>query len=361
MIRSLRLIDTGLRSARWNIAMTAAMSELHRTGRIPDTLRFYVYPRSVLIGRHQSLARAANVAYCRQAQIELARRVTGGGAVYMSPGVLAWDLVATRAEIGKTPAEAGGRICNAIAAGLSRLGIAAAFRAPNEIEVAGRKIAGASGFFDGPTLTHQGAILLDVNWTEMTNALVLPVARPAAVRQRLVSIAEMLGRLPEEEELGGVLTAGIADALAREIHAVTLTDDELGLVHEILEDEVGTESFVQGFDEAPAADQAVGLESAPSGPVEAHVRMYPGAERRIDQIWLTGNFSVTPTRTIPDLEAALRGLPLLAASDRAAALLHDESIALHGATRFDIAAAIASAAGSRPEKGSRGRARSRRP
>jgi choline dehydrogenase-like flavoprotein len=41
-----RVIDTGLRPARWNIAFDQALIELHRGARIPDTIRFLRFPRS---------------------------------------------------------------------------------------------------------------------------------------------------------------------------------------------------------------------------------------------------------------------------------------------------------------------------
>ncbi len=51
-VTALRIIDTGVKPSRWNIAVTAALLELHRIGATPDTVRFHRYPRSVLIGRN---------------------------------------------------------------------------------------------------------------------------------------------------------------------------------------------------------------------------------------------------------------------------------------------------------------------
>ena len=50
MTGTLRLVDTGTASARWNIAATAALAELHAEGRIPHTLRLHRYPVSALLG-----------------------------------------------------------------------------------------------------------------------------------------------------------------------------------------------------------------------------------------------------------------------------------------------------------------------
>ncbi len=45
----LRLLDTGLMPARWNVAMTATLIERHARRQIPDTLRLHRYHTSVLL------------------------------------------------------------------------------------------------------------------------------------------------------------------------------------------------------------------------------------------------------------------------------------------------------------------------
>src|SRR5262245_60320095 len=96
MTPPMRVLDTGLMSARRNIAVSAALAELHRAGLVPDTLRFSTYPAAVLLGRHQRLPDVVRLKACRRHHVEIVRRVTGSGAFYAGAGVLAWDLVAER-------------------------------------------------------------------------------------------------------------------------------------------------------------------------------------------------------------------------------------------------------------------------
>ncbi len=53
MSAALRLVDTGLGDARWNVALTAALAELHGAGRIPDTLRSRRDSTPVRISGHE--------------------------------------------------------------------------------------------------------------------------------------------------------------------------------------------------------------------------------------------------------------------------------------------------------------------
>ena len=149
-VTALRIIDTGVKPARWNIAATAALLELHRIGATPDTIRFHRYPRSVLIGRNQALDREVDIERCHRTGVEIARRVTGGGAVYMSSGILAWDIVAGRSRLGDSLGEVTLKIGSAIAAGLRRLGSPAKADAQGAVDIQGRKVSGSSGGFDGP-------------------------------------------------------------------------------------------------------------------------------------------------------------------------------------------------------------------
>src|SRR5262245_64700822 len=124
MSAPMRVLDTGLMSARRNIAITAALDELHRAGQIPDTLRFSSYPAAVLVGRDQRPADVVRLKACRRRRIEVARRITGGGALYAGAGVLTRDLVAERQRFAGRPGDVREHICSGLAAGLARFGLA---------------------------------------------------------------------------------------------------------------------------------------------------------------------------------------------------------------------------------------------
>lgn len=243
MTASLRVIDTGRMPARWNVAMTAALTELHVAGAIPDTLRLHRYPNSVLVGRHQVLSEAVDVGRCRASGIEIARRVTGGGAVYMAPEALAWDIVSGRYAFGPHLDHAAARICEAVASGLSRLCLPARYRAPNDIEVDGCKICGSSGYFDGRTLVYQGTILIDTNLMEMRRVLRLPAAQRGLPR-RVATVAELLGRTPDPGEIEDVLMAGLSHSLPRTLVRAEPTAREFALADRLYSEELGLDAFV---------------------------------------------------------------------------------------------------------------------
>jgi lipoate-protein ligase A len=242
----LRVVDTGLAPARWNVAATAALTELHRSGRIGDTLRFHRYARAVLVGRHQNVDDVADAAACRRRGVEIARRVTGGGAVYMAPEVLAWDIVLARRAFPGGLDAAAAAIGGALAAGLARLGVAARHRPPGDLVVAGRKIAGAGGYFDGGTLVYQGSLLIDVDFAEMACVLRFAAPPQPPLQERLVTLRAWLRRMPPRAAVMRALVAGAQDGLRCSACAGALSEEERRLADALLADEIGTEAFVAG-------------------------------------------------------------------------------------------------------------------
>lgn len=242
MTASLRVIDTSLNSARWNIAVTAALSELHLGGGLEDTLRLHRYEKSVLLGQHQKLDQAVDRGFCRQQGIGIARRITGGGAVYMSPGVLAWDLVLARrtaASLEEVSARIGGAIANALAG----FGIAAYFLPPGDVVVGDRKISGSAGWHDGGSLIHQGTVLIDADLEEMASALRIPSdGTPLPV----MTLADEAAALPRIDDVADAVMASIAQALGRQARFDRLSSQEADLASELLAEEIGTEDFIEG-------------------------------------------------------------------------------------------------------------------
>jgi lipoate-protein ligase A len=238
-VTALRIIDTGVKPARWNIAMTAALMELHRIGSTPDTIRFHRYPRSVLIGRNQKLEQEVDVERCRRDGVEIARRVTGGGAVYMSPGILAWDIVAGRARFGDTLEDVTLRINSTVAAGLAQLGCAAKVGAQGAVEIDGRKVSGSSGGFDGPTVIVQGTALIEFDQDEMMRLL-------RKGNTPVTSLAGCLGRTPPVEVVRAALLLELNNVWDGASVTSDLRSDELALGDRLLADEIGSDAFVMG-------------------------------------------------------------------------------------------------------------------
>jgi len=310
-----RVVDSGVREGRFNIALDQAMIELHQAGRIPDTFRFMRFPPTALVGRHQALSQEVDVPYCRARGVGIVRRITGGGAIYLDEGQLGWGLVFHRRALGAaTLPELARDICLAVAAGLRRLGVDARYRPRNDIEVDGRKISGTGGFFDGETLIYQGTVLVDMDPAAMVAALRVPRAKLEkrqldSAAQRVVTLRELLGpTTPALPAIQQALLEGFAERFEVEWGVESLSAEEEECAWKHYREEIGTEAFVTGIDDpAHDADFASGTHACPGGTITSYLRLEGPGRKRIGQVLITGDFFVAPPRVVLDLEAALRG------------------------------------------------------
>jgi len=318
MSKPFRVLDTGVLEGRLNIAIGQAIVEARRQGTVPDTLRFLRFPPTVLVGRHQALGQEIDLEYCRKNDIGTARRITGGGAIFMEPGLLGWELAFNRKTLGVSSLpDLTREICEAAADGISLLGVNARFRPRNDIEVDGRKISGTGGFFDGDTLFYQGTVLVDMDPQVMVSALRVPKAKLAkreldSAEQRVVTLRELLGDdTPGLGEIQSALSKAFSGRFGLEITHGELTDEEKLQAETLYREEIGTEEFVGEIEEPPAArGDLPGRHTSPGGTITTYLRLEGPAQNRVRAALITGDFFITPPRVIYDLESALRGVYL---------------------------------------------------
>lgn len=350
MAKTFRVIDTGIRDGRRQIAFDQAMIAARKAGTIPDTIRFLRFPPTALIGRHQALSREVKLDYCRTHGIGVVRRITGGGAIYFDEGQLGWELVFDRSTLGiASLADLAREICEAAAAGLSRLGVKAKYRPRNDIEVDGRKISGTGGFFDESTLFYQGTVLVDMSPADMIAALNVPEAKLAkraldSAAQRVVTLKELLGTAPAIETIQKALLAGFAERLGIEPVTGAITAGEEGLAGKYHDEEIGTDAFVAEIDDPGAGEGALeGSHTGAGGTVTAYVRLEGPARERVREVLITGDFFVTPPRTVLDLEASLRNVPVMEIGAAIERFFAQAKVGLLTVSPADFRAAIESA------------------
>jgi lipoate-protein ligase A len=323
MDKPFRVIDTGVRGGRANIAFDQAVIDARKAGKIPDTIRFLRFRPSALIGVHQMLSHEIKLDYCRNQGIEVGRRITGGGPLYLDEGQIGWELVADREALGAADlSELTRRICEAAALGLNKLGVPARHRPRSDLEVDGRKISGSGGFFDGDLIFYQGTLLIDFDPRKIGAALNVPTRVPAqrdpsAAAPRVTTMREVMGdKLPDLRSIYDGLLAGFAEGLgiAPRWGAPTAYEEELA--DRILREEVGTDAYVGMLDAPPSGDSTVSASLAGrGGTVRADIRLEGQARDRIREALITGDFFVMPPRLIFDLEAALRGVDVASAGN----------------------------------------------
>ncbi len=310
MTKPVRVIDTGLRSGRENIAHDQAMIDAHVDGVIGDSFKFIHFNPCALIGRHQDLSQELKLDACARLGVQTVRRVTGGGAIFLDNGQLGWALVCDRRTVGGDLSEITAKICTAAAIGLSKLGIDARFRLRNDIEVAGQKISGTGGFFDGNTLMFQGTVLIDLDPKTMMAVLNVPAHKLKKrelenAAQRVTCLKDLMGRVPPMEEVKNALLGGFKEYLDFEFEMSEPDEQVENLAKDLYVQEIGTEEFVAEINE-PNRIKHVLSGTNTKGNLSAHIRLEGVQNERLREVIFTGDVFVTPPRTLMDLESYLR-------------------------------------------------------
>lgn len=229
-----RLLTDSLVGAADGLAVDEALMSSYHRGPIapPPTLRLYTYRGpAALVGRFQDLEAEVDLLACSQHGAEIGRRLTGGGAIIMGPAQLGVALLMPAPA--NLPARSMlGPFADALAAGLTRLGIAAALGGKNDLIADGRKIAGLGLHVDGDgALLLHASVLADLDVELMLQLLRIPVAKlggagVGAVRRRVTTVSELTATPRDGAALRESMAAGFASAFGVALESGALSADE---------------------------------------------------------------------------------------------------------------------------------------
>lgn len=188
---------------------------------------FYVWRNrpSVIIGLNQNAYGEVNIPYLDRNGITLARRVTGGGAVYHDLQNINYTIVGRSSDLER---DYSGYLHYMLDA-LRSLGVDATLSGRNDIMVGGRKVSGYAKRVWRDRLMIHGTLMYDVDIDTLTEALAtdgskLEAKGIASVRSRVANLKELLPRFSD------------VTALMDEIeHLLASGDGEIRLPQEFLD------------------------------------------------------------------------------------------------------------------------------
>lgn len=197
---------------------------------------------SVIIGLNQNAYSEVNLPFIESEGILLARRVTGGGAVYHDLQNLNYSIFRSLSESeGDNGADAVGIIVRA----LETLGVPAQQGGRNDIYVDGRKISGfARRIYKDRELVH-GTLMFDVDIETLSRALDVPGSKlnrkgVASVRSRVANIKDYLGDIDTIDSF----QAALQGILAGDSEEIRLPEETMSAIRFLAENKFSTSSWL---------------------------------------------------------------------------------------------------------------------
>ena len=213
----------------------------------PDTI-ILARPREpyVCVGYHQPLNAVLDLAACRDAGLPVVRRRVGGGATYLDHNQQFYQCIFHHKRLPYRVDQVYARLLESPVAVLRKLGLDAALRDGNEIEVDGQRIAGVGGGRIGEAVVVVGNILLDFDYDRMARAWRVPsedfrrLAREA-MQRRITTLGSLLSHSVSTGEIQARLADEYARALVRPVVPGCLTEEEEAKAAEMEEQLVSDE------------------------------------------------------------------------------------------------------------------------
>ena len=133
----------------------------------PEAFFMWQVGPSVIFGRNQVAQNEVNLDYCRQHDIRVYRRKSGGGCVYADQNNVMLSFITNQENVNFTF----NRFVNMLLLVLHRMGIEAIGTEHNDVLIEGRKVSGTAFYhLPGHSIVH-ATMLFDTNMQHMLNAI----------------------------------------------------------------------------------------------------------------------------------------------------------------------------------------------
>lgn len=255
---------------------------------------------SIIVGKNQNTIEEINLDYIKEHNINVVRRLSGGGAVYHDLGNLNYTITSKNSNKVAFNFET---FSKPVIEVLAELGVEAKFTGRNDILIGDRKFCGNAQYMSKDKVLHHGAMLFDVDLTVLGNALKVSKDKIESkgiksVRSRVTNIVDHLDEKISVEDFKQLLLDHMMKS--GDIEEYVLTDEDKKNIEKLMEERYNTWEW--NFGTSPEFNIHK-FERFPAGKVETKINVESGI---IKSIKFYGDFF--GVKDISNVEEKLTGI-----------------------------------------------------
>ncbi len=243
-----RLINEGKHSEAMHHAIDEVLLNKLDNGEIQPTLRFWYRPHTTIpMGRFQSYNDEVEHEYIEENDIEVVRRITGGGAMFSEPGnVITYSIYIPSDQVNSDIEQSYAELDNFAVEALRELGADVNYVPLNDIEHEDGKIGGAAQTRKQNAVLHHTMMSYDMNTKRMLKAL--RIGKEKVSDKAIKSAEKRVSRISDHidhsrDEVVQSLIEKFADENSVEWEERSLTEEEISKAKKLADDKFSTEEW----------------------------------------------------------------------------------------------------------------------
>lgn len=257
---------------------------------------------AIVVGKYQNTIEEINADYVRENNIDVVRRLSGGGAMYQDMGNLNFTFVVNQ---NTSPTLDFSIFIKPVVRALAKMGVTAEQSSRNDIVIDGKKFSGNAQYNKYGRTMHHGTLLFNSRLETVGSALnpkpdKIESKGIKSVRSRVTNIADYLSQNLTMDDFKCILRQEMLDA--NNLTNYSLSPKDLDNIQQLVKNKYSTWEWNWG--KSPACDIQK-RRRYPFGGVEISMQVKNGI---IQDIYISGDFF--GNGEIDELQNQLKGLPL---------------------------------------------------
>lgn len=239
---------------------------------------------TIVVGKYQNTLQEVNMAYVQAHDVRVARRLSGGGAVYHDLGNVNFTFIAPHQGAGMDFSV----FCRPVADALAGLGVQVELSGRNDMTIEGKKFSGNSQYVKHGRVMHHGTILYDSDLSVVSQALRVPEDKFTSkglpsVRSRVTNVRPYV----KEDLSTGQFLARLREALGKayDMQPLVLTREQLDEVQRLRDTVYST--WAWNFGASPACQIVKKRRVEGCGQLELHMDVEQG---KLKTLHIFGDF-----------------------------------------------------------------------